>query len=235
MATVATMSGTDGETAEADAGGNPRRCIVTRAAQPREGLVRFVVGPDGTVVPDIAERLPGRGLWLTARRDIVQTACGKGAFARAARRPVTVPDGLDRQVEGLLARRCIELIGLARRAGLVTAGYEKVRAALADGRAALVLAPSDTTGRDGEELAVRVARAADKGATRRAVLTRSELGAALGREDAVHVALAPASLTERVDRELSRLTGFRLDPEVAAETTTNETRDDAARTGRGQG
>lgn len=235
MTAVATMSGTERQPDDAADGGNPRRCIVTRSAQPREGLIRFVVGPDGTVVPDIAERLPGRGLWLTARRDIVQTACGKGAFARAARRPVKVPDGLDRQVEGLLARRCIELIGLARRAGLVTAGYEKVRVALADGRAALILAPCDTTGRDGAELAARAARASDGRVTRRAVLTRAELGAALGREDAVHVALAPASLTERVDRELARLAGFRPGAEAVAGTKTNETRDDAAPAGRGQG
>lgn len=210
--------------------GNPRRCLVTRAPQPREGLVRFVVGPDGTVVPDIAERLPGRGLWLTARRDIVQTACAKGAFKRAARRSVKVSDGLDRQVEDLLARRCIELIGLARRAGLVTAGYEKVRAALSAGRLALLLAPLDTAGRDAAELAERA-----RGTARRAVLTRAELGAAVGREDAVHVALAAAPLTERIERELSRLAGFRSEDVPEGGTGTNEKRDEAADVRRGQG
>lgn len=220
--------------------GNSRRCLVTRTAEPREGLIRFAVGPDGTVVPDLAERLPGRGLWLTARRDIVQTACAKGAFARAARRRVTVPDGLDLLVESLLARRCIELIGLARRAGLVTTGYGKVRAALSADRVALLLAPLDATGRDAAELAGRAdttrRRAANRPeVTRWAVLTRAELGAVLGRDDAVHVALSAAPLTERIERELSRLAGFRLGEAQSGETVTSEKRDDAAQVRRGQG
>ena len=101
-----------------------RRCIATGESRPREALLRFVVGPDDVLVPDVAGRLPGRGLWLTARRDMMEVARSKKLFARAARCAVRAPDGLADQVEALLARRCLELIGLARRAEAAVAGFE---------------------------------------------------------------------------------------------------------------
>lgn len=214
-------------------GGQERRCLVTRESGARDGLIRFVVGPDGEVVPDLAERLPGRGLWLTARRDIVQTACAKGAFARAARRSVKVPDDLGPRIEMLLARRCVELIGLARRAGLVTTGFEKVRAALAAGQVALLLAPIGAPGRDAMELAGRAGSSRKGSVVRRALLTRAELGAAVGRDDAVHVALSAAPMTDRIDREFSRLAGFRTDQEPEGDVGDDVTYDEAVETGRG--
>ena len=107
-----------------------RRCIVTGEVRDRDDLVRFVVGPADNVVPDIAHELPGRGLWITASREAVDTALAKNRFAWAARRKVNVDRALADQVEALLARRCLELLGLSRRAGKVVVGFEKVRAAL---------------------------------------------------------------------------------------------------------
>src|SRR4051794_36415303 len=102
-----------------------RRCIATGEVRDRAVLLRFVVGPDGTIVPDIDERLPGRGLWLTPRRDIVDRALAKRVFARAARRQVSVPPDLADRLENLLARRVVESLGLARRAGLAGAGVDR--------------------------------------------------------------------------------------------------------------
>src|SRR5205809_5522732 len=116
-----------------------RRCIVTGEVRDRGSLLRFVVGPDGAIVPDVAARLPGRGLWLTSRRDIVDRAVAKRLFARAARRPVVAPAGLADRIESLLARRCCDALGLARRAGLAVAGVERVSEAANRGRAALLL------------------------------------------------------------------------------------------------
>ena len=98
----------DSETAE-------RKCIVTGEVQPKEGLIRFVVGPDGDVVPDILGKLPGRGMYVTATQAALAKA-GRGQFSRSAKGPVTVPDGLVAQVEGQLARQVVNLIGLARKA-----------------------------------------------------------------------------------------------------------------------
>ncbi len=69
-----------------------RKCIVTGAVAPKEGLLRFVIGPDAQVVPDVSGKLPGRGMWVTASAEILAKASQKGVFARAAKQQVTVPD-----------------------------------------------------------------------------------------------------------------------------------------------
>ena len=75
-----------------------RKCIVTGEVQPKAGLIRFVVGPDNQVVPDILGKLPGRGMYVTADRAALDAA-GKGQFSRSAKQPVTVPDHLAEEVE----------------------------------------------------------------------------------------------------------------------------------------
>jgi hypothetical protein len=190
--------------ADPDDSGPTRRCFVTGAVKPVADLVRFVVSPDGAVVPDIAGRLPGRGLWLTARRDIVAQAVAKRLFGRAARRPVIVADDLADRVEALLAARCRDLIGLARRAGAAQIGFAQVERLLASDAAGLLLGASDGS-RDGRgklrSMAPRVRE--------RAELTAAELGAAFGRDQLVHVALRHGKLAATLARELDRLDGFR--------------------------
>src|SRR5713101_3778399 len=120
-----------------------RRCLATRAVRPKVALLRFVVGPDGTLVPDLANRLPGRGLWITPERDIVALAAAKNLFAKAARERVVVPADLVDLVAALPARDLLDRLGLARRAGQAVAGFEKVRALLVEGAAGLLFAASD--------------------------------------------------------------------------------------------
>ena len=103
-----------------------RRCIVTGEVQPKAGLIRFVAGPDGQVVPDLAEKLPGRGIWVSADRAAIDKAAAKGLFSRAAKAPVKAPVGLDDLVEAGVARRLVELVSLARKSGRAVAGFEKV-------------------------------------------------------------------------------------------------------------
>jgi predicted RNA-binding protein YlxR (DUF448 family) len=181
-----------------------RRCIVTGEVRPKAELVRFVLGPDGEVVPDVAGTLPGRGLWLTARGDIVGAACAKGLFAKAARRRARAPADLADRVEALLARRCLDLLGLARRSGQVAAGFETVSAGLRAGRAAILLAAAEgaKTGRD------RM-RALAPDVPRLGMFSGEELGSALGRDHLVHVAVAPGPIAEWLLREAARLEGFR--------------------------
>lgn len=189
-------------------GGNARRCAVTRLAGPRDGLIRFVVAPDGTLTPDLAETLPGRGLWVTASRDALAAPGLAKAAARSVRKRVSAPDGLPDAVERLLAQRCRATLGLARRAGLVDAGFEKVRAAIAGGRATLMLTARDSAGRDSRELARRAA-AGPRPVRIATTLDSAELGAALGRERLVHVAVAGGALADRLYRDLQRLAGVR--------------------------
>ncbi|MCC7274440.1 MAG: RNA-binding protein [Alphaproteobacteria bacterium] len=184
--------------------GPARRCFVTFAVLPKERMVRFVVGPEGAVVADIDGRLPGRGLWLTASRDIVARATTRRLFAKAARATVTVPADLPDRIEAQLAARCLSWIGLARRAGQAVAGFEKVRGWLAEGRAALIIEASDAA-RHGVS---KLDRWRGDGIVVRS-LTASELGQAFGRDRAVHVAVAPGRLARALATDAARLAGFR--------------------------
>jgi hypothetical protein len=168
-------------------------------------LLRFVVGPDGGIVPDVDARLPGRGLWLLPRRDIVERAVTKRVFARAARRPVVASAELADRCEALLARRCCDALGLARRAGLAVAGYERVSEAVRRGNAALLL-----LARDGAETGRRrMVAGAAPGVALANVLDASELSGVFGRERITFVAVGPGSLCSRLQAELQRLAGFR--------------------------
>ena len=181
-----------------------RRCLLTRESLPTERMVRFVRAPDGTVVPDIEGRLPGRGLWLKAARDIVDRACAVRAFAKAARAPVSTEQGLADRVERLLARRCLDLLGLARRSGAAVAGYEKARALVRRGGVGLVMVARDAA----EGGRGRVAETAP-GATVVELFSSAELGAVFGRERTVHVAVAESGLADRLLADCARLAGFR--------------------------
>ncbi|RJL20441.1 RNA-binding protein [Paracoccus siganidrum] len=180
-----------------------RRCIVTGEVQPKRGLIRFVAGPDGMIVPDLAEKLPGRGIWIAADRAAIEKAAAKGLFARAAKAQVKVPDGLADLVEAGLARRVVELVSLARKSGKAVAGFEKVKGWLAEGRAKVLLQASDGSERGKGKLWTPT------GGRWFGCLTASELGLSFGRDHVIHGALAAGGLTDKVIVEAGRLTGLR--------------------------
>jgi predicted RNA-binding protein YlxR (DUF448 family) len=181
-----------------------RRCIVTREVASKERMIRFVVGPDGEVVPDLLARLPGRGIWVGADRAALETAVKKGLFKRAAKAPVTVPEGLVDGIEAALARRVVELISLARKAGDAVAGYEKVRGWLATGEAAVLIQAADGSDRGKTKLRPPGGKDSYIGC-----LYAREMGLAFGRESVIHGALSAGGLTARVVDEAARLTGVR--------------------------
>jgi predicted RNA-binding protein YlxR (DUF448 family) len=181
-----------------------RRCLVTRESLPVDRLVRFVVAPDGAVVPDIEGRLPGRGLWLCAARDIVNKACAGRAFAKAARQATIVEDGLADRVERQLARRCLDLIGLARRTGDAVAGFEKAAEFLRRRRPGLIFFACD--GAEGAR--GRIAGAAPAAPVVE-LLSSAELGAVFGRDRTVNVVVAEGGLAARLKVDCARLAGFR--------------------------
>ncbi|HWK45371.1 MAG TPA: RNA-binding protein [Stellaceae bacterium] len=184
-----------------------RRCIIGGVSRPKAELVRFVVSPEGVVVPDIEERLPGRGFWLTSGRAEFDEALRRKAFDRAARRPVKVAVDLAEQVEALLVRRCGNLIGLARRAGQAVAGFEKVGGALRAGRVAVLLAASDGAAGGRDKIA-----ALAPGLPVGTALSGVELGQAFGREFVAHGAIGPGRLADRLLADIARLDGLRRAP-----------------------
>lgn len=181
-----------------------RRCIATGESLPKAGLIRFVVGPDDTIVPDLLGKLPGRGIWVSANRPALEKAAAKGLFSRAAKRAVTVPEGLVDRLDKALADRVVHLIALARKAGQAVAGYEKVKDWLAKGQARILIQSSDGSERGKSKLSSPPGKGTFIG-----ILTASELGLAFGRENVIHGALAGGGLTLRVVEEAAKLAGLR--------------------------
>ena len=183
--------------------GPERKCLATGEVQPKFGLIRFVVGPEDQVVPDIAGKLPGRGMYVAADRGALDTAEKKKLFSRGAKRQVTVPDGLVDEGERQLARRVVDLIALSRKGGRAVAGYEKVKNMLALEEAQVLVQASDGSGRGKSKLST------PHFGTYIGCLTADELGLAFGRQTVIHGALASGGLTQRVVEEANRLRGVR--------------------------
>jgi len=177
-----------------------RRCILTREVAPKERMIRFVLGPGREIVPDLAGKLPGRGMWLSARRDVLEGAIRRGAFMRAARGPVTLPSDLRARIEDGLRSRIRDLLGLARRAGQAVAGWQAGREWLSAGRAGLLVQAVD--GSPAER-----ARFGGRGLPVVTPLTAAELGRVFGRDHAVHVVVAPGRLADAIRIEAERLAG----------------------------
>jgi len=184
--------------------GLDRKCIATGESGSRDGLIRFVAGPEGHIVPDLAEKLPGRGVWVSATREAMTKAVEKRLFSRGLKSQIEAPDDLPDTVERLLTRRLIDSVAMARKAGAATCGFERVRDTLATGRVVLVFAASD--GAEGGKSKIR--SLAD-GAKTCSALSSEELGLAFGRETVIHAALLEGGVTKRVLREAGRLEGFR--------------------------
>ncbi|MCT4559074.1 MAG: RNA-binding protein [Pelagimonas sp.] len=184
--------------------GPGRKCIVTGETQPKSGLIRFVLGPDGRVVPDLAGKLPGRGAYVASTRDALGKASKKGLFARAMKQQVTLPEGLDDLLEQMLARRVVDLLSLARKSGGAVAGYEKVKDWLMKEEARVLLQASDGSERGKSKLSTPY------GGSFIGWMTADELGMAFGRQTVIHAALGAGGLTLRVVEEAQRLKGMRV-------------------------
>ncbi|AZQ69410.1 RNA-binding protein [Silicimonas algicola] len=185
--------------------GDPeRRCIATGEVQPKRGLIRFAVSPDGKIVPDILEKLPGRGIWIASERSALHTAVTKRLFSRAAKQPVEVSETLVDDVETLLAKRLTDGISMARKAGAAVAGYEKVKDWLGREEARILFQATDGSERGKSKLHPPGGRGSFF-----EVLTSSELGLSFGRERVIHAALGHGGLTERIREDAIRLSGVR--------------------------
>jgi uncharacterized protein len=200
-----------------------RRCIVTMESRSPRELIRFVLSPEGQVTPDLAARLPGRGAWVTSTHEALELAVKKGAFARAFKAQVKVSADLPALVGDLLAKRVLDQLGLAKRAGDLTLGFEKVREAVRISLPACLIEASDGAedGRDKIIALMRGAHGPDRGQPEgeRPVnrplppvigcFSADELGMALGRERVIHACLKQGRFANGWMGELARLSGFR--------------------------
>lgn len=189
-----------------------RTCIVTREQKPPEELIRFVEGPDGQIVPDVARRLPGRGVWVTAERRAIAEAVKRKAFARSLKRQVAVPPDLPDTVERLLVKRAMDALSLANKAGLVTSGFTRIEAAIAAGSVAALLhgreAAADGAGKLDRRFQA-VCGQTGKPAPIVWELTVEQMSLALGRSNVVHAALGAGGATTNFLNEVGRVTRYR--------------------------
>ena len=185
-----------------------RRDLVSGAVMDEARLIRFVAGPGAVVVPDLARRLPGRGLWVAADRASVETAARKQLFSRAARTRLAAPDDLAGQVEGLLLGRLLAALGLARKAGELTFGFEKVLAAVRGGKAAIVVEAADGAA-DGRRKLLAAARKAEPQPRLIGLFAGADLDLALGAENVIHTAFLAGRGADRWTLDVERLSGFR--------------------------
>jgi uncharacterized protein len=194
--------------------GPERTCAVTRALLDPDQLIRFVRDPDGNIVPDLARRLPGRGVWISCSRAVVETARASGVFAKALRRPVAVSDDLPDVVDSLMVRRAIEALSLANKAGLVLAGFVKSEAAIASGQCAALIHAADAADDGAGKLDRRFRAIWDERnmgdqAPIVTCLASAELSLAMGRANVVHAALMSGGAGRHFLNEAERLRRYR--------------------------
>lgn len=188
-----------------------RCCVVTRRQGERARMLRFVVGPGQVIVPDLAAKLPGRGIWLSAVKDVIETARSRGAFAKAARAQVQVPPDLPDVLADGLRQRISDTLGLARRAGQAVAGFQKAQGWLLAMRAGLVVQAADGSAEERQRFLGHwpgpVARP----------LSAEKLGPVFGRDQAVHVAVASGRLAQALIADTERLAGLLGQPDMMAQ------------------
>jgi predicted RNA-binding protein YlxR (DUF448 family) len=181
-----------------------RKCIVSGEEHEKSDLIRFVLGPDNEVVPDLQQKLPGRGVWLTADRKAVERAIAENRFSRAFKAKCHVDPGLPARLESLIRQEARQYLALANKAGMVVAGYEKTADALAAGRARLLLEAAD--GAEDGRRKLRAKRSPDCEIV--AIFTSGELDLALGRANVVHAAVAKGGLAEKLLSAARRVEAF---------------------------
>jgi len=187
------------------AGTRERRCVASRAVRPVDEMIRFVVGPDGMVVPDVEGKLPGRGIWVTADRGLIEKAARTGRFKAAGG---TAPDGLADMTAALVRRKLLSLIGLARRTGDLIAGFDVIDRAVARGEAVALLIEAADGAADGRRKLTGRIGAANGSVPVLDRFDRAALSQALGRENATHLAVKPSRLADKIQLEMTRLAGL---------------------------
>jgi len=195
------------------AAGTARLCVVTREVKPTEELIRFVVGPDQAVVADLKRKLPGRGAWVTARRDVLATAVKRGAFARAFRADVKAAPDLPATVEHLMERALLDALAIARKARQVVVGHAQVEAAAEQGAALAVLHASDARPDGVRQISAAIRRGSapdDANVVVIPVFTSAQLHLALARPNVVHAALLAGRASDTVIARWRSLADFRL-------------------------
>lgn len=191
---------------------NPRTCIVTRQAMDADALLRFVIGPDEVLFADLNRKLPGRGVWVGARKALVEEAAARKLFARSLKRDVTVPEDLADKVEALIENSALAALAMANKAGLVVTGFQKVETAIRSRKVSLVLHATDGAA-DGIRKLTQAERAAradgEANQQTKQIWTSQQMDLALGRHNVIHAAIMQGGASRSVIRRIELLENYR--------------------------
>jgi uncharacterized protein len=190
-----------------------RKDIASGVLRDPVDMLRLAFSPDGQVVADIYGKLPGRGAWIAATRASVEIAVKSGAFARAAKRKVVVPDNFADIIESGLSARVLGMLGMAKRAGQLESGFENVRSCARSGEVGVRIEASDGQP-DGRSKIRVVVKAIAKELevpmpTLIGCFTSTELGKVVGRDNMVHACVHKGKMSKAITLEIERLAGFR--------------------------
>lgn len=201
-----------------------RACALTRTRRPKEELIRFVLGPEGEIVPDLKERLPGRGIWVTAATDTVAEAVKRNVFAKGLKASVKVPSDLPAKVDRLLADSALSGLSLANKAGEAIFGNAKIEAAIGSGRVAALIHASDASPDGCRKLDAKFRGVAGAGTAPAITLfTSAELGLASGRANVIHAAVIQGGAARKFLAGASRLEAYRKGSAAFANETGSDT------------
>jgi len=193
-----------------------RMCAVSREVRPIDELIRFVVSPQGEVIPDLKRKLPGRGLWVAASRRTVAEAVRRHQFSKGFKRDVRVAATLPADTEALLVRSATEALAMAAKARQVVSGFAKVEGLLEQGKAEALIHASDGAADGIRKLdAIAGQRSRNIGESPVlaivTVLTSAELDLALGRSNVIHAALLAGPASKTFLSRCQTLVRYRLD------------------------
>lgn len=192
--------------------GMARHCALTREIKPVGELIRFVVGPDGAVVPDVKRKLPGRGLWLTGTRAALEEATRRNVFARGFKRAVAVMPALAADTERLLGRSALDALAIAGKAGLVVTGAARVETALREDGVVALIHAADAASDGKRKLDVALRRNRGEKSPETVIVDAfpgEQLDLALNRPNVVHAALLAGPVSETFLARVKRLERFR--------------------------
>lgn len=195
------------------AGGPVRQCAVTRERLAPDALIRFARGPDGTVVPDVFGKIPGRGVWISANQSTLEEGLKIGVFSRAFKAQSTPIDDIVEEVKRQLVQRCTGLLGMAKKSGVAVLGFDQVRAYIRKQAPGWLIEASDGA-EDGRNKVHFLAKAIYEDVKVAGALSSAELGVAFGREHVIHALLEQGSLSDTFSIAYQRLIGFRDAPET---------------------
>ncbi|MCS6761205.1 MAG: RNA-binding protein [Candidatus Devosia symbiotica] len=198
-----------------------RICALTRVEKPMAELIRFVLGPDGVLVPDTEAKAEGRGVWISLNRSLVAEAVKKKVFARSLKTEVVLPEDLPRLTKLRLQQRYLNALGMARKAGQLTFGATKVRSLIATGGLIALITAIDAA-KDGRSKMVGPLKALHSAATEEEIndfevphfelLDSEQMGLALGMENVIHAALTRGTAAQAAVEKARRLALFIAKP-----------------------